>query len=320
MGIALSLIFFYLIFQKVDISKVFGILGEVNYFLVLLAIPIHLSSFIFRSVRWSVILQTLKKFEPIKLFPFISIGYMANNVLPFRLGELIRAQFFGKKIGLSRSSVLATILVERLLDGWTLLSFLGLILIFYPLPANFAKLPQIGFIIFLFPVLFFLLFVRFGGQKLLSSLAQKNTGRKYVGSGLVFFNNFFNGLEILKKGRNTTTAFGYSICVWLLETSLLYIISLAFNLNLAFWQFLLIMSIVGIGMLIPSAPGYFGPFEFFVVSMLVFFGIEKNTAVSYAFLTHFVGWLPINLIGFFFAFKLGFTLKTNQISAEVKDE
>lgn len=312
--------FFYLIFQKVNFSQVVGILGEVNYLFVMLAIPIHLSSFIFRSARWSVILQTLRKFEPIKLFPFISIGYMSNNVLPLRLGELIRAQLFGKKMGLSRSSVLATIFVERLLDGWTLLSFLGLILIFYPLPQNFTILPQIGFIIFLFPVLFFFFFVRFGGQKLLSSLAQKKTERKYIDKVLVFFDNFFNGLEILKKGKNTTTAFGYSVCVWLLETALLYIISLAFNLGLSFWHFLLVMAIVGVGMLIPSAPGYFGPFEFFVVSLLGIFGIEKNRAVTYAFLTHFVGWLPISLIGFFFALKLGFTLKTNQISDKVDDD
>jgi len=115
--------------------------------------------------------------------------------------------------------------------------------------------------------------------------------------------NFLSGLIIVNHKRNIFWAFIFSLIVWSVEASTYYVVSLSFNIDLPAYVFLLTVVIVNIGILIPSAPGYVGAFEFFCISSLAIFTIGKSIALSYAIVLHAVLFIPITVIGIFYFWK-----------------
>ena len=98
-------------------------------------------SVFFRALRWKYLLIHLKHIRMKILYVVVVIGYMANSLLPMRIGELVRSYYLSKESNISKSSVLATILVERVLDAVTLLLFIGIGAIFVPMAGISSLVP-----------------------------------------------------------------------------------------------------------------------------------------------------------------------------------
>jgi len=300
-SIVFSLFFVVLIFYNIDIEKTSNAFLNANYIYIPIAVFLSIVTNILRTYRWKFIINPIKHISTSSLFSGVAIGYMANNLLPARLGELIRAYIMGKKENISKSSTFATILVERIFDGLTLLFFLAIIAILFSLPV-WIKHASIG------AALFFILLSAF----LILLITKKTTGIKLVNKILVIFpvsfakiisnllNNFLSGLIIVNHKKNIFWAFIFSIIVWLSEALTYYAVSFSFNINLPVYVSLLTVVIVNIGILIPSAPGYIGAFEFFCVSALAIFNVGKSAALSYAIVLHTVLFIPITLIGIYY--------------------
>src|SRR3989338_1125090 len=135
-GLTVSLFFLYLVLRQIDFTALKEALLAVNYLIVLLAVAVHFIGFHLRALRWKYLLLSLKKLSVRQLFPYLAIGYMANNVLFLRLGEVVRAHVVGRAYELSRSSMLAVIFAERLYDGLSLVIFFGFLILILPLPAH----------------------------------------------------------------------------------------------------------------------------------------------------------------------------------------
>ena len=238
------------------------------------------------------------------MFSGVAIGYMANNLLPARLGEFIRAYIMGKKEGISKSSTLATIVVERIFDGLALLFFLVIISILFSLPLWIKEsgIAAGAFFLMLTTFLILLMIKKAAGIRLVKKAIGIFSDHLAIKVGNLL-NNFLYGLKIVNHKRNIFWAFIFSIIVWLSESLTYYIISLSFGIDLPIYVALLTMIIVNIGILIPSAPGYIGAFEFFCISALGIFAVEKSIALSFAIVLHAVLFVPITVIGIFYFWK-----------------
>ena len=117
LSVGISGLFLLAILWQVNIQQIKEALKTADYAYVPLAVLLTLLTNILRSYRWKYLLNPIRPIGIVSVFSGVAIGYMANNVLPARLGELVRSYFLGQKEGLSKSSTLATIVVERLLDG-----------------------------------------------------------------------------------------------------------------------------------------------------------------------------------------------------------
>ena len=117
---------------KVDFEQTGRELQNANYLYLIPAVLVYFIALGFRSLRWHYLLLHLKPIPANRLYSVVSIGYLANNILPVRLGELVRSHFVGEKEGISKASALATILVERALDGLTLLFLAAIVWPFLP--------------------------------------------------------------------------------------------------------------------------------------------------------------------------------------------
>jgi glycosyltransferase 2 family protein len=313
-SIIFSLFFVALIFNHVDFDKMKEALEKANYMYLPLAVALSLVTNIFRTYRWKYIINPIKKISTQSSFSGVAIGYMANNLLPARLGEFVRAYIMGKKEGISKSSTLATIVLERISDGLALLFFLGVISVLFSLPLwiKQAGIAAGAFFLLLSAFLFLLKTKKTKGVQvverfvgLFSAKLAKEAGR--------LLNLFLTGLVVLNHKKNILIVFLFSIIAWLVEAFTYYTVSLSFGINLPIYVSLLVVVIVNIGILIPSAPGYVGAFEFFCVSALAIFSTDQNVALSFAIVLHAVLFIPITAIGIFYFWKenLSFTDVTN---------
>ena len=122
LGLLISLFFLYLSLRGVKVREAIDALRSANYLYLIPGFVLYFIGVWMRSMRWGVLLRPIKSLTARQLFPTVVIGYMANNILPARLGELVRAYILGEQEHISKSSTFATIIVERMFDGLSMIA------------------------------------------------------------------------------------------------------------------------------------------------------------------------------------------------------
>ena len=124
LGLGGTGLFLGLFFWRTDLGELGDSLEQADYWWVVPAVAIWFVSAAFRSLRWHYLLRRLANLSTRTLYPIVIIGYMANNLLPLRTGEFVRAYVLGERHGVSKMSALCTIAAERVFDGVVLVGFL----------------------------------------------------------------------------------------------------------------------------------------------------------------------------------------------------
>ena len=132
LGILVSLVCMWLFARKIEWNHLNRALREANYIYVLPAIIITLISFFIRTIRWSILISPVKKVSILNLFSANMIGFMANNVLPARVGEVIRPIMIGKKENIKLTTSIATVVMERIFDILSIITVASVILFVIP--------------------------------------------------------------------------------------------------------------------------------------------------------------------------------------------
>ncbi|MBO9542049.1 flippase-like domain-containing protein [bacterium] len=297
-SLAISALFLYLTLRGLDLGAIGHSLSLVNLWLLVPAILVHLSSFWIRSLRWSAMLSPLKPLRPAAVFPALAISYLANNTLPMRAGEFVRAYLLGKNENISKTASFSTILLERIFDGLTLLLFLGVVSLLVPLPAwvqqvgIFAGSAFVGVTLLMIGLVFFrettLSLVRWCLRPLPQKIADKVEG---------LLGSFVSGLDVLQDARALLQVAAWSLVIWGLEAAALAITAHACGLTLPMLGATFALVIINLGTMIPSSPGYVGTFEFFCVKSLSLFQILEAPAMGFALVLHVIQFVPITLVG-----------------------
>ena len=301
-GFALTILFLGLALWRVDLQEVGVTLATADYTSVLPAAVFTLVGYLWRTYRWHWILQPTKRVPVPSLFPVLMIGFMANNLLPARIGEFVRAYVLQREQEVSKSLALGTIVLERLFDGLVLVAFLGALSVFFPLPGWGSEIGWLGTLVFLgagVGVVAILMreqwtlgFVDRVSRPLPDRYAV------WVRSKAEFF---ISGLGALRRYRRVAAIVVLSVAVWLFEALSYFVIIRGFSLPMppettAFAAVLLLV-IVNLGIMIPSAPGYVGTFQFFGVLALSAFGVKREVALSIAIVSHTMQYVLVTAIG-----------------------
>lgn len=291
-------------------------LKEADYTWLVLGLPVYFLGIWLRAVRWQLLLSPIKSLRAGRLFPYVVLGFMANNVLPLRAGELVRAYLLGQKEGLSKTSILATILVERVLDALTLLIFALAVFLLAPPPASPPEWLNTSLVVAA------LVFV---GALLVALAAAFLSGAALAVTGVLvralpgvwrprvqnLVRLFLEGLGSLRQGKALGKVFVLSVVTWIAETGLFFLVGYGFRLPaLPFHAFLLTMSAANLGISIPSSQGGIGPFEFMASRTIALFQVDLNLATAYAFGVHAALLVPVTLLGLFYLWREHLSLKT----------
>jgi hypothetical protein len=219
-----------------------------------------------------------------------------NNIFPFRIGELVRANVTGKKTGVTRTGVLASIVSERLFDGFVIVLLFCITLFSMPIPQWAIKSLYAGSSAFIagIVILFVIARKKETAVKIFSKLP---IHLKFVNKLEELFMKFINGLKIFSSLSLIIKVCSVSLVIWIMEGLVFYMITHAFNIQLGLLQCFLVIIIIGMGAALPTAPGYIGTFEFLGVLALSFLGIDKNIAFGYLLTVHLVQLTTIVLCG-----------------------
>jgi uncharacterized protein (TIRG00374 family) len=295
-GCLFSAILIYLTLRQIDISASVEYVKNANYFILIIAACIQALSYVARSIRYFLLLWPVKKTAILKNFPYLVLGFFMNNLVPFRIGEIIRAKVTGERLGISRSSALATIAVERLLDIGTFILFFFLIMHFLSFPAFIKNSFYLcSIIVSLVFIIFSIASLRSG--KALDLISKIPMPLKIKTLILSLADRFIEGLNVLKSKKILSLSCLFSIIIWLIESSILVIVAQACGFELSLEGAAFTVIIIGIGGIIPTAPGYIGTFEFMGMTALAALGIDKDRAFYCIAIYHFMQIIVISLLG-----------------------
>jgi uncharacterized protein (TIRG00374 family) len=303
LGLLISAVFLFYAFRGQDYGAIVDALGGVNYWLLIPALILYGLGVVARSFRWSVLLRPVKHLHTRNLLPITAIGFMANNVLPLRTGEVFRSYVLSRNHEIRKSAALATIAVERIFDGLTMVGFMLIAAVFVDFTSDLRHVMTIAVILFAVAVagLAVMTFAhglrdRFMGIAL--RILPGSIGQRVEHMAQAFF----SGLEALRSPRAMGLVALSSVVAWSLEASMYWVIARAFGGSvqsvMGVAETLLTTGVANLATLVPSSPGYVGPFEAGIKTVVSgALDAPAAQALSYAILVHAALWFPITLWG-----------------------
>jgi uncharacterized protein (TIRG00374 family) len=312
LGMLISVVFLYIALSKLRLGDVWGTLKTAHFLWLIPGVLVYFVAVWARTWRWHYLLRPIKKIPTMKMWPVVAIGYMGNNIYPYRAGEVLRAAVLKNREGVAISASLATIIVERVFDAVVMLGF-----VFFNLPELTRLNASSGFIgdIHSLTIWGAFLFIGVLAAFLLAAMFPRITVR-IVDWGILHFvpariraqvgslaHRFLDGLESLRSPQEALMIFVTSVVIWLLETGKYWFVMHAFNFQVSFFALMLMNGIVNLAGILPSAPGYIGTFDLPGIAVLTAYGVSPEIAAGYTLLLHAALWLPITALGAFYFFQ-----------------
>lgn len=297
-GILVSVLFVYLAVRRVDLSESLRVLGSVNLVILMAATAVFLIGYPIRALRWQRILREQKTLSVRQTLVPVFVGYMANSVLPARAGELYRAHFLGRRARMSRSGVVASIVVERAFDGLMLALVVTLVFFLFP-QEHFlgvaALFTMLTFLALAFGIFLYVLvaerthwLVDRGLGLLPCVLEERVSARLKI---------FLLGIRGVSTVRGLLVVGAYTVFVWILEICAYSLAIAAFDVSLPLGGFLLVYTLAALGTTLPAGPGYIGPYQYAFVLGLGVFVVSRETALAVSVAAQLALMGPVTLIG-----------------------
>ncbi len=319
-GIGISVVLVVFLMRGTDFAKLGLIFRQVNYIYCLPVILAHLVAILIRSYRWRFLMEGLHHPAIKNLFSSTMIGFMANFVLPARMGEFVRAYLIGRKEGISKSAAFATIVVERLVDTLTILLILMAVLMRISLPdsgiapvyATALRGAGITLGVIFFAFLLFLILLKEKTDFTVSAIRfiLKPFPEAWETKILKLLQSFVTGLGAVRLGPHLAYIAGYSVLLWGIYGAGNALLLKAFGIDLPAYVPFYLLVVQAVGVAIPSSPGFVGTYHAAVVAGLAAFGMPQEESLSFAILSHFIMVVPIILYGLVLMWRDHLSLQT----------
>lgn len=327
LGLVISLVSLILAFRGVNWSELWMALRAVDLWIMSLAVGVFVINLVIRGLRWQTLLSPLGPVTSREAFAFLNIGYMANDILPLRAGEVIRSVLLASKKRFDTAAVLATVVVERLMDVLMLVALTFLLLQLMPVSTLIkqsalvtAALAVVGLGLLWWAA------KRVGAsggssgpsRKLRLPVPERILGfdvRKIMEMLLRLVRSFASGLGMLRSARQTGTAASYTLLAWIVTLVYTGLMLRACQLDLPWTATLMVVVVVNLGLAIPSSPGFVGVMHYLAVLALSPWSVEPNAALTFAIVYHGVSFLVTIVLGLVYLWREG--LKLTQISINI---
>lgn len=297
-SILLAGVFLYLSLSGLDWQAFFLALRNVNYDYLPLMFLLGSFTYFMRALRWQVLLNTEKKIPSLNVFWANMAGYLGNNILPARAGELIRAMYVGRQNEVNVTFALATGLVERFVDVIALI-VLGSIsltlsgVLSAPMKNVLVTMSLIGVVGLITIIL--LPYFRNWINRFITALPLLPAPVKEKLFGLL--NQFLRGIEAVHNPKRIVSFVLYTAFIWIADGIGTVFLAYIFHLEISLIQSFLLLAALGLSSAIPSTPGYIGVYQFVAIMVLKPFGISSANALAFILFLQMINLLVISLWG-----------------------
>jgi uncharacterized protein (TIRG00374 family) len=306
-GLLLTVVFLVLALQRVDLAGFVDELRGVNYLWLVPSALCTLLGYLLRSVRWRIILTGPARAPLSTLFPVLIMGFAINNLLPGRLGEFWRAYLLGRKRNVPKTFALASVVVERVFDGLTLIALLAIVSTRIQLPEYGREVELLAGAVFAAATLAVIVLL---WKPAIVQVPLRRALQSIHGGLAVWidrrFEGFVDGLASLRRPPVLIFAAVLSAGVWMAEAGSYLFLSRGINLGLPSTievpAIVLAVVIINLGIMIPSGPGYVGTLEFFGTTALGVVRANPQAALALIVVSHVVQYTLVTGLGLgFFA-------------------
>ena len=292
--VAISLGFLALALRGIHLGDLWAALRQANYLWLAPAVGVMVALLAMKAWRWQLLFRPEHHLPFGSVFTALCAGYLASNVLPARLGEVVRLVLLVSEQPVSVARTFSTIVVERLLDLLTLLVVLVVLLPFVQLSPGMTQAAQLLGILALAGAAAMIL-LSFWKTRLLR-WAHALLGRvRFLDRPATYeaIGHLIDGFATL-RGRLGAGLIGLSLLGWAGVIAFAWFVAQAFQLDAPVTAIVFAVVVTTLGMLVPSSPGYIGVFHYLVTVALAPFGVPKELALSYALVWHGINYLTLS--------------------------
>ena len=303
-GFSLSFLGLYLSFQNIDINDTVKSFESISYSWILWAIILLIVYTYLRSIRWRILLFSLKPVNLKDLFASNMVGYFGNSVLPFKMGEILRGYAISKNNDLKTSTVLGSIVLERVCDLGGLIILLLIVTIFYSFPYDIELSLMISVAVIL-SVFVFLWIFSFKKELILNKIkGTRLMNFKTVISFIETLSSFTKGFSLISNMRSFFLVSFLTILSWSILFLVTYCALKSLDFQTTLIEIAVILLLTSMAMSVPAAPGAIGTHHFatyYVMNNLL--GFNSIDSQTFAIVLHAVSYLPLVAIGAYYFFK-----------------
>ena len=321
-----GLLWFFL--RNADMAQVWAEMRRARPGLLLAAVLVTGLTYALRALRWQYVLSPLGETHFWNAFRATVIGFAATFLLPARAGEVIRPLLLARREGLPATATFATIILERLMDMVTVLALFAVFVLtadpatMSAQPAHLARVQAGGLLAAAAAAIALTTaFVAAGHPERLGRWAlrvERVLPARLARMVAKFVESFTQGLGVMRQPRRLLVSLALSVPLWLSIAAGIWLTSLAFHITLPFVGSFLVMTILVVGVAMPT-PGAVGGFHAaYQIAVHSFFGAPDDRAIGAAIVLHAVSFLPVTLLGLIFMARDGLSLSRAQALAAAK--
>jgi uncharacterized protein (TIRG00374 family) len=335
-GLIVSGVSLYIAIRNLRPIEVWRAFQQANYTWIIPAVTLYLFALMARTARWKALLSAERRIPWRELLPTMAMGRGANNIYPFRTGEIVRVLLLRRRNEVPAAAGLASILVERVFDGLTMILLLLVAALIGGIPEA-QQVEALGQTITVdLRAILWLAMVVFGAalsfvyaMVLWPNQIQRVTGwfvnrlvpQRFRSRAQGIIERFIHGFSSVKSVWTLTMVMFFSLTVWTAETISYRLLMNAFGFGVNLHQLLLMSGAANLGTALPSGPGNVGTFDAPSILVLAQIGIPVNTAISYQTLLHAVLWSTETFAGLWFMWRTGLRKRDlDQSLEEITDD
>jgi uncharacterized protein (TIRG00374 family) len=313
-GVALSVGLIIYIAEEFDLKGAIHAIGLANPAWFALAAMTYMIQFPLRGLRWSILMRAIKPVSFATATEVFTIGFMANNVLPLRLGDVARAFILAKREGVTASATFSNVMLERVFDGLTVVGFLSLALWIDPPATKDIRLAEATALLaacaFVGAVIVAMV-VAYREQQVLriARAVLKSAPPRLTELAVALVERLARGLHCLKRPRETLLVILLSVVIWSAEVVVYVLAQRSIGLSISPPGLALVMAILSLGLTVPSAPGFVGVYEGLIIASVGWYGVSGPLAPAFAIIMHLIHYVPGTLFGLIATWRNGLHLR-----------
>jgi len=288
-GVPVSAVFLWLAFRKADAHETWSALSSAKVGPLVLAVAAMAVVYLAQAVRWRAIART-PGVSTARFCEMVISGVAVNNVLPGRIGDLLRARWLQVAARIPGGRSLATVFVDRAFD---VLALVVALVVSLPFVANAVWLRRIavgGVVLLGLLVLAFVAARLYTRRRPRDRRADRGLLRRLVRDTL-------EGLSQPLGRRRAAGLFLLSIGAWLMWALSAWLVARALGIHLSFLQTVLVAAVINLGVAIPSSPGFIGTYQWLAVSALALFNVGASEALAFGVLMQAIWYVPTTVVG-----------------------
>jgi hypothetical protein len=282
-GVAISIMAVALVVRSVDVEATVAVLGRTAPLWLAVAAGFLLIDVLLRAIRWRRLLLPVANVALPAVLGYLLIGYLANNVLPARLGELVRCHYLGDREGISRTTALGTVVVERVVDIAVVVAIAAVAILVLSVRGVVAGAVLVG--VAIVSLLVILLAIGIVAHRIPGAERVATAASRWPRAGAVAA-RLRNGLAVAGRPRTLTEALALSVVAWGATLLAFAAAGQAIGVQLSIGQASLLASGVALAAAIPSGPASLGTYELAAVRIGQAVGVPAEPALAIGILTH----------------------------------